>query len=73
MPTIQTTLRMFEFIQGVISSTGEAPTIAEIGRRFNMTSAQSVHSHLKKMEERGWIKRSRKWRGIEIVEQDKAA
>lgn len=69
MPTIQKTKPMFEFIKRVIQSTGQAPTIAEIGRQFEMSSAQSVHNHLKKMEARGWITRTRGWRGIQIVEQ----
>jgi SOS-response transcriptional repressor LexA len=42
----------------------------EIGEEFNMTSSASVHAHLKKMENLGWIRRSNKNRGIEIVEQE---
>ena len=73
MPTINKTLRILEFIKRYMASNNEAPTMAEIGRQFNMSSSASVHRQLKKMESLGWIKRSRKMRGIEIVEQDKAA
>lgn len=71
MPTIQTTLRMFLFISRVIASGNQPPTIAELQRQFDVSSPASVHAHLKKMEAQGWIKRSRAWRGIEIVDQEK--
>lgn len=71
MPTIHTTKRMYDFIKGVIASNGEAPTIHELGRRFDMNSTGSVHYHLKRMESLGWIIRSRQWRGIQIVEQER--
>lgn len=70
MPTIQKTKRMFDFIRGVIQSTGEAPTIAEIGRQFNMRSPASVHAHLKRMKAWGWIRRDHYSRFIQIVEQE---
>jgi repressor LexA len=74
MPTINKTLRMFEYIKHYSRRAGFAPTIKEIGRVFDLGSSATVHAHLKKMEERNWIKRSRRWRGIEIVEkQTKAA
>jgi SOS-response transcriptional repressor LexA len=61
-------LRILEFIRGCIASNGEAPTIAEIGRRFDLKSSASVYNVLVKLETEGLIKRSRKWRGIEIVD-----
>ena len=74
MPTIQKTLRIYDFICRVIASNGEAPTMREIMAQFDIRSSASVTEHLKKMEARGWIKRSRKWRGIEVLHrQDKAA
>lgn len=48
---------MLKFIRGYIASNHEAPTIAEIGRRFNMTSTQSVHSTLTRLEQQGKITR----------------
>lgn len=72
MPTIRKTLQILDFIRGCIRSNGEAPLLKEIARRFEL-SITSVHQHLKKAEDKGWIKRSRRWRGIEIVEQEKRA
>lgn len=71
MPTIQKTKRMYEFIRGVIQSTGEAPTIAELGRQFDMSSPSSVHKHIKKMQSLGWITIiPNVTRGIRLVEQE---
>lgn len=70
MATIQKTIRIFNFIKGYISSNGEAPTFQEIARRFEFKSVASVFDHLKKMEERGWIKRTKHIsRGIQILEE----
>jgi len=73
MPTIQKTIRMHEFIKRYIASNGEAPTLRELGIQFNMTSSQSVFSHLKKMEGMGWIRRIPNIsRGIRLVEQEQS-
>lgn len=71
MPTIAKQIRILAFIKRYAASNHEAPTMAEIGRQFGMTSSGSVHANLKKMEGHGWIKRSRRHRGIEIVEQER--
>lgn len=70
MPTINKTLRILDFIKRYAQSNHEAPTLKEIGQQFNMRSSASVHAHLTKMEEMGLIRRSRKMRGIEIVERE---
>jgi repressor LexA len=67
MPSINKTLQILEYIKRYVRLNGFAPTLEEIGRVFEMRSPATVHAHIKKMEDRGWIKRSRKWRGIEIV------
>lgn len=72
MPTIQKTLRILEFIKRYTQANGEAPLIKEIGAQFELTIS-GAYVHLKKMEDRGWIKRSRRWRGIEIVSEEKKA
>jgi len=61
--------RVYGFIAGYIASNGEAPTIAEIGKHFGLASTGSVHQILVQLESDGLIKRSRLWRGIEIVPQ----
>lgn len=70
MASIQKTLRIFHFIKRYVAANGEAPTFAEIGRRFDFRSSASVFDHLKKMEARGWIKRTPySSRGIQILDE----
>src|ERR1044072_6691647 len=64
--------RIFEFIRRYIESNHEAPTIAEIGRQFQMRSSASVHAVLTALEREGLIKRiPNVSRGIQIMEQQK--
>lgn len=72
MPTIQKTLRILEFIRAYKQLNRQSPTIKEIGLHFGFRSSASVHSHLSEMQRRGWITRSRRWRGIQIVEQERS-
>jgi repressor LexA len=72
MPITAKQRRIFEFIRRYIESNQEAPTIAEIGRQFQMRSSASVHAVLTALEREGLIKRIRNVsRGIEIVQQQK--
>lgn len=49
--------RIYEFIEGCIASNGEAPTIMEIGRQFEM-SVGGVHGVITRLEQEGMIKRT---------------
>ena len=70
MPGTAKQRRIYEFIRGYIESNQEPPTIAEIGRQFQMSSSASVHAILLALEREGLIKRTPNVsRGIEIVEQ----
>src|ERR1043166_2981690 len=72
MPVTAKQRRIFEFIRRYIESNQEPPTIAEIGRQFQMRSSASVHAVLTALEREGLIKRiPNVSRGIEIVEQQK--
>jgi repressor LexA len=74
MPVTAKQRRVFEFIRRYIESNHEPPTIAEIGRQFQMSSSASVHAILTALEREGLIKRiPNVSRGIEIVEQETAA
>jgi len=74
MPVTAKQQRVFEFIRGYIESNHEPPTIAEIGRHFQMSSSASVHAILTALEREGLIKRTPNIsRGIQIVEQETAA
>jgi len=62
--------RVFDFIRRYIESNHEAPTIAEIGRQFQMSSSASVHAILIALEREGLIKRiPNVSRGIQVVEE----
>lgn len=49
--------RVFLFIRGYIESNGEAPTIAEIGRHFQLASSATVHGILTSLVSEGLIRR----------------
>jgi repressor LexA len=70
MPVTAKQRRIYEFIRRYIESNQEPPTIAEIGRQFEMRSSASVHAVLLALEREGLIKRiPNVSRGIEIVQQ----
>src|SRR6266496_3963059 len=70
MPVTAKQRRVYEFIRRYIESNEEPPTIAEIGRQFQMSSSASVHGILSALERDGLIKRiPNVSRGIEVVEQ----
>jgi repressor LexA len=72
MPVTAKQRRVFDFIRRYIESNQEPPTIAEIGRQFQMSSSASVHGILSALEREGLIKRIPNIsRGIEIVEESK--
>ena len=71
MPVTAKQRRVFEFIRRYIESNHEPPTIAEIGRQFQMSSSASVHAILITLERERLIKRTPNVsRGIQIVEQE---
>lgn len=70
MPVTAKQRRVYEFIRRYIESNHEPPTIAEIGRHFQMSSSASVHAILVALEREGLIKRVPNIsRGIEIIQQ----
>lgn len=70
MPVTAKQRRIYDFIRRYIESNQEPPTIAEIGRQFQMRSSASVHAVLIALEREGLIKRiPNVSRGIEIVKQ----
>ncbi|HKG46279.1 MAG TPA: transcriptional repressor LexA [Pyrinomonadaceae bacterium] len=74
MPVTAKQRRIYEFIRRYIDSNQEAPTIAEIGRQFQMRSSASVHAVLTALEREGLIKRiPNVSRGIQIVQQKEGA
>src|ERR1044071_860924 len=71
MPVTAKQRRIYEFIRRYIDSNQEAPTIAEIGRQFQMRSSASVHAVLTALEREDLIKRiPNVSRGIQIVQKE---
>lgn len=63
---------VFEFIRRYIEANDQPPTIAEIGKQFQMTSPASVHSILSALEREGLIKRiPNVSRGIELIKSNR--
>src|SRR6185369_11348304 len=70
MPVTAKQRRIYDFIRRYMESNQEPPTMAEIGRQFQMRSSASVHGILSALEREGLIKRiPNVSRGIELVEQ----
>ena len=72
MPVTARQRQVYEFISRYMQTNNQPPTIAEIGKQFQMTSPASVHSILSALEREGLIKRiPNVSRGIELVKVDK--
>jgi repressor LexA len=72
MPVTARQRQVYEFINRYMETNNQPPTIAEIGKQFQMTSPASVHSILSALEREGMIKRiPNVSRGIELVQVDK--
>lgn len=70
MPITAKQRRVFEFIKRYTESNDEPPTIAEIGKHFQISSSASVHGILTALEREGLIKKTPNIsRGIQIVKQ----
>ena len=70
MPITAKQRRVYEFIRGYTESNEEPPTLAEIGKNFQISSSASVHGILLALEREGLIKRTPNIsRGIQIVKQ----
>ena len=73
MPVTARQRQVYEYICRYAENQKQPPTIAEIGKQFQMTSSASVHSILSALEREGLIKRiPNVSRGIEIVKQETA-
>ncbi len=60
---------VLDFIITSIRDRGYPPTIAEIGKAFNISSLNGVNDHLVALSKKGYIERSSKARGIRITEK----
>lgn len=62
---------IFEFIKDEVRKKGYPPSVREIGEGIGLRSSSTVHAHLEKLEQKGYIRRDRtKPRAIEILVPD---
>jgi repressor LexA len=74
MPVTARQRQVYEFLSRYQEIHNQPPTIAEIGKQFQMSSPASVHSILATLEREGFIKRiPNVSRGIEIIKQETAS
>ncbi len=50
--------KILKFIDKKIKESGYPPSVREIAKAVNLSSSATVHSHLKKLEEKGYLKRN---------------
>ena len=61
--------RILEFIKTEVSRKGYPPSVREIGGAVGLKSSSTVHGHLLKLEELGYIRRDlSKPRAIEVLD-----
>lgn len=59
---------ILNILKKLIARNGYPPTVREIGKEANLSSPATIHFHLKKLEEKGYIKQDpKKNRTIEIL------
>jgi repressor LexA len=61
--------RVLDVIRGAMRSSGQPPTVREIGKEIGVQSSCTVQRHLDALERKGFIKRDRyKYRSIELTD-----
>jgi len=59
---------ILDYLNDFINQHGYAPSLEEIGRRFNLSSLATVHKHLTNLQEKGFIKRAwNRSRSVELI------
>ena len=59
---------ILQILKKLIAKNGYPPTVREIGKEANLSSPATIHFHLQKLEEKGYIKKNdNKNRTIEIL------
>jgi repressor LexA len=65
---------IYEYLKDHIRSRGYAPSIAEIGKQFDLRSPATVHKHLSHLKEKGLIRKQQNLsRSIEVVPESSNA
>lgn len=65
---------ILEFIRREVQQRGYPPSVREIGQAVGLSSSSTVHGHLGKLEEKGYIRRDpTKPRAIELLDEETGA
>ena len=66
--------QIYQYIKRTVQEKGYPPSVREIGNAVGLQSSSTVHGHLAKLEEKGYIRRDpTKPRAIEIVQAENQA
>ena len=60
--------QILEVIRTHIEKRGHAPTVREIGKEVNLSSSCTVKKHLDSLETKGFLRRDRYKRGLDLME-----
>ena len=64
--------QLIDYLNNYISEHGYAPTLAEVGQYFGLSSLATVHKHLHNLEQKGFIKRQHNHsRALEVAGSEK--
>lgn len=70
LPLTKRQREILDFLAAQIHKNGYAPTMQEIGARFELSSLATVHKHLENLKEKGYIRRAwNRQRSVELVHQ----
>ena len=59
---------ILDYLNEFIQQHGYAPSLEEVGRRFNLSSLATVHKHLTNLQEKGFIRRAwNRSRSVELM------
>ena len=68
LPLTKRQREILDYLNDFIQQHGYAPSLEEIGRRFNLSSLATVHKHLNNLQEKGFIRRAwNRSRSVELV------
>jgi repressor LexA len=68
LPLTKRQREILDYLNEFIQQHGYAPSLEEIGRRFNLSSLATVHKHLSNLQEKGFIRRAwNRSRSVELV------
>jgi repressor LexA len=68
LPLTKRQREILDYLNDFIQQHGYAPSLEEIGRRFNLSSLATVHKHLTNLQDKGFIRRAwNRSRSVELV------